>query len=353
MKIGFVTSQYWPHTGGVETHVAQLATRLVDRGHTVTVISADAGPGLADTTVRDGVLIRRFTPVGPTDAFHLAVGIAPLVRHSGFDIVHAHNYHSFPFALGAFASRVPTVCTPHYHGGSADSLRDKLLSLYRPVGRSVFRRAAAVTAVSTWEQEQLAADFGVESRVVPNGIEIDRFRNAPPAETTGPMLLTVGRLVEYKGVQHVIRALPDLPEYRLRVAGDGPHREALEACAREADVFDRVEFLGYVPDPKLPSQYAAADVFVSMSSIEAAGITVGEALAAGTPAVVRPSKGLLDWATRSDCISSKPAEISEKVHQAAAKSAPSEPLPTWEQAVDEIELIYRQVVKNQIDSYYR
>jgi glycosyltransferase involved in cell wall biosynthesis len=129
------------------------------------------------------------------------------------------------------------------------------------------------------------------------------------------------------------------------VVGDGPNREALEACAREADVFDRVEFLGYVPDPKLPSQYAAADVFVSMSSIEAAGITVGEALAAGTSAVVRPSKGLLDWVTRSDCIRSKPAEIPEKVHQAVSRSSPSEPLPTWEQAVDKIELIYKQVIK--------
>lgn len=342
MNIGFVTSRYRPHTGGVETHVEQLATRLVDRGHTVTVIAADAVPGLAETTVCDGVFVRRFTPVGPTDAFHLAVGIAPLVRRSEFDVVHAHNYHSFPFALGALGSRVPTVCTPHYHGGSADSLRDKLLSLYQPVGRAVFRKAVATVAVSTWEQEQLASDFGVGSRVIPNGIEVDHFRDASPAETAGPTLLTVGRLVEYKGVQHVIRALPDLPDHRLRVAGDGPYREALEACARRAGVDDRVKFLGYVPDPELPSQYAAADVFVSMSSVEAAGITVGEALAAGTPAVVRPSKGLRDWARRDDCVSAEPASLPAAVDRVRSQSAPSEPLPTWEQAVDELEGIYQK-----------
>lgn len=346
MEIGFVTSQYQPHTGGVETHIKQLATRLVDRGYTVTVISADAEPRVAEATVRDGVFVRRFTPVGPTDAFHLALGIGPLVRRSDFDVVHAHNYHSFPFAIGAIASRSPVVCTPHYHGGSANATRDRLLSVYKPVGRLAFRKAAAIITVSPWEQDQLAADFGIESTVIPNGINVDQFRNTTPADNTDPTLLTVGRLVEYKGVQHVIRALTDLPGYRLRVAGDGPYRDSLEACARAEDVDDRVEFLGYVPDSELPNQYAAADVFISMSSIEAAGITVGEALAAETPAVVRPMKGLRHWARRDDCISAEPASLADVVARIRSQNAPSEPLPTWEQAVDELESIYRNVVSS-------
>jgi glycosyltransferase involved in cell wall biosynthesis len=261
-----------------------------------------------------------------------------------FDIVHTHNYHSFPFALGVVGSRAPTVCTPHYHGGSANPLRDTLLSFYQPIGQTVFEKSVATIAVSKWEQEQLAADFGTESKIIPNGIEVERFGNAPPAETAEPTLLTVGRLVEYKGIQHVIRALSDLPEYRLRVAGDGPYRDALEVCAREVGVFDRVEFLGYVPDPELPGQYAAADVFVSMSSVEAAGITVGEALAAGTPAVVRPSKGLVDWAQRDDCFAADPATLATFVKRARSRSAPSEPLPTWSKAVDEIESVYQGVI---------
>jgi glycosyltransferase involved in cell wall biosynthesis len=236
------------------------------------------------------------------------------------------------------------VCTPHYHGTSADSVRDRLLSLYQPVGRVVFRRAAAVVAVSTWEQNQLAADFGVDSTVVPNGIVVDRFETEHPADNDDPTILTVGRLVEYKGVQHIIQALPELPEYRLRVAGDGPYRDSLERCARGAGVDDRVEFLGYVPDSELPKQYASADVFVSMSSIEAAGITVGQALAAGTPAVVRPSKGLCDWARRDDCVSAQPASLPDAIARARSRSAPSGPLPTWEQAVDSLESLYRDTV---------
>jgi glycosyltransferase involved in cell wall biosynthesis len=220
------------------------------------------------------------------------------------------------------------------------------LWFYQPVGQTVLKKSTATIAVSRWEQEQLAADFGVESRIIPNGIEVDRFRNATPAETTKPTLLTVGRLVEYKGIQHVIRALSDLPEYRLRIAGCGPYRDALGACAREAGVFGRVEFLGYVPDPELPSQYAAADVFISMSSVEAAGITVGEALAAGTPAVVRPSKGLRDWTQRDDCLAADPATLATVIKRARSRSAPSEPLPMWHQVVDEMESVYRSVISS-------
>lgn len=345
MHVGLVTSRYPPRTGGVETHVHELATRLVDRGHTVTVVSADAGADVPATSVREGVVVRRVHSFGPDELFHAAPSVLTRVCRSDFDVVHAHNYHSFPMSLAAFGARVPVVCTPHYHGESADPLRDRLLSLFAPIGGRALRTADAVVAVSAWESDRLAADFGVSARVVRNGVETDRFQDAPTVERDDPTLLTVGRLVEYKGVQHVIRALDRLPEFRLRVAGDGPYRDRLEATARSVGVSDRVEFLGYVPAEALPTEYASADVFVSMSSVEAAGITVGEALAAGTPAVVRPSKGLRDWAGRDDCVSVEPESLPTAVRRVRLRDAPSEPLPTWEQATDDLEQIYRRLVE--------
>jgi glycosyltransferase involved in cell wall biosynthesis len=121
------------------------------------------------------------------------------------------------------------------------------------------------------------------------------------------------------------------------VAGDGPYRESLEACASSEDINDRVEFLGFFPDSELPQKYAGADVFVSMSTIEAAGITVGEALAAGTVSIVRLSKGLRDWAHRDDCLSADPASLPAAVSRAHGLSTPSSSLLTWGQAVDEFE----------------
>jgi glycosyltransferase involved in cell wall biosynthesis len=167
--------------------------------------------------------------------------------------------------------------------------------VYRPLGQWAVQQADAVIAVSEWERDQLSKDFGVEATVISNGVAIDRFAGATPIERDRPYLLTVGRLEEYKGVQHVIRAMAVLPEYDLLIAGSGSYREQLEQIASEEGVASRVEFLGYVDDEALPGLYAGAEVYVTMSEFEAYGMTVAEALAAGTPCVVRNVAALQDW----------------------------------------------------------
>lgn len=349
MRVALVTSRYPPNTGGVETHVAELASGLTDQGHEVLVVSADADTTtggddrVAIRETRDSVTVRRVRSYGPDDAFHAAPGVYRAVRRLESDVIHAHNYHSFPMALAALAADPPLVCTPHYHGESTSPVRDRLLWLYRPLGRHALRRAARVLAVSEWERDGLRADLGVDATVVPNGIDVERFQSATPVEREHPYLLTVGRLVEYKSVQHVIAALPDLPEYDFCVVGSGPYRDELETTADRHGVANRVEFLGYVPDEDLPSWYAGADVFVSMSSIEAYGITVGEALAAGTPAVVRPAKALRDWADREDCVAVDPVDLPDGIGRAVDRDAPSEPLPTWGETVETVESVYESV----------
>ncbi|MFD1571406.1 glycosyltransferase family 4 protein [Halorubrum laminariae] len=304
MRILFVTHRYPPHTGGVETHVRKLATRLVDRGHDVTVFSADAGPDVPSESTEDGVTVRRFRSLSPGDAFYVAPQMALAVRRADADVVHAHNYHAFPLffaTLGVTDERF--VVTTHYHGESASGFRDVLLSCYRPFGRWAVRQADDVIAVSEWEQERLRADFGVDATVIPNGVDVERFANAEPEERDRPYLLCVGRLEEYKGVQHVIRALSELPDYDLLVAGSGPYRDELERIAREEGVADRVDFLGYVDDERLPGLYAGAEAYVTMSEFEAYGMTVAEALAAGTPCVVREAGALEDWIQTSGIVS--------------------------------------------------
>jgi glycosyltransferase involved in cell wall biosynthesis len=360
MHVLFVTTRYPPHTGGVERHVAEVAEGLVARGHRATVLTADARTADAPRRQRrHGVRVRRFRGVAPGGAFHVAPGLVGAVRNAGADLVHAHNYHSLPLlfaALGTHApglgSGTPLVVTPHYHGASASELRDRLLSGYRLAGGWALRRAARVIAVSDWERERLADDFGVRATVLPNGLDTERFAEAPDVgEPAGgrPYLLTVGRLAEYKGVQHVIRALPDL-DYDLVVAGSGEYADELRVLARETGIDDRVHFLGYVPDDDLPALYAGAAAFVTCSGFEAYGMTVAEALASGTPCVVRRAGALVDWTDRDDCVGVGsdagvlPAEVAEGVREAVGRDAPSEPLPTWDEVVEATETLYRAVL---------
>jgi glycosyltransferase involved in cell wall biosynthesis len=345
MKILFVTHRYPPRTGGVETHVQELATRLVERGHNVTVFSADDGPDVATGSTVNGVQVRRFRSVSPSGAFYVAPQMAIAVRRADADVVHAHNYHAFPLffaALGITDERF--VVTTHYHGESASGFRDALLSLYRPFGRWAVRKADKVTAVSEWEQDRLWEDFGVDATMIPNGVHVERFAEADPEERERPYLLCVGRLEEYKGVQYAIRTLTELEGYHLLVAGSGPYREDLERIAKEAGVADRVEFLGYVDHNRLPSLYSGAAVFLNLSEFEAFGMSVAESLAAGTPCVVRESGALADWTDYASVVGTTtvtPGAIREGV-ETIGSVEPSVDLPTWSAVTDRLEAVYRE-----------
>lgn len=343
MRVAQVTPRYPPRSGGVETHVAAVGERLVERGHDVTVVTGDAGADAPRRSTRNGVEVRRCRGLAPGGNFHAAPGVARVLRRSAFDVVHAHNYHALvlPFAaLGAGDARF--VVTTHYHGGSAAGTRDRLLSLYRPVGRRLLRRADAVVAVSDWERDRLREDFGVDATVVRNGVDAGRFRGAEPRERDRPYLLTVGRLEAYKGVQHAIRALPELPEYDLVVAGTGDYRAELERVARSAGVADRVTFAGHVDDDELPGLYAGAAAYLALSEFEAFGLTVGEALAAGTPCVVGTSSALSDWTRYEGVVGVpdvSPRALGEAVERVVG-TTPDADLPSWDGAVRRLESIY-------------
>lgn len=345
MKILQVTPRYPPQTGGVETHVREVSERLVRRGHEVTVLTADAGEGGFRRERRNDVRVRRFRSFAPDGAMHVCPQITTAVQLTDADVVHAHNYHSCPLLFAALGvGDVPFIVTPHYHGGSADSLRDRLLSLYRPFGRQAVRRADAVVAVSEWEREQLADDFGVEATEIPNGLDADRFENAEPVVRDRPYLLTVGRLEEYKGVQHVIRALTELPEYDLLVAGSGPYRGELERIARKEGVADRVKFLGYVDGDELPDLYAGAEAYLTLSEFEAYGMTVAEALAAGTPCMVREAGALIDWAAKSkvtDIANTNREAVAAGVLEAVTNDQVSESAVSWEDVTNALEEVYQ------------
>lgn len=340
MKILQVTPRYAPNTGGVETHVQEISERLVERGHDVIVLTADAGQDVKRRNTINGVTVERHRGFAPGGAFHVAPGIAAAVRRDDADVVHAHNYHSFPLFFAAIGvSDERFVVTPHYHGASADELRDRLLSLYRPVGQWALRRADEVIAVSEWERERLRGDLGIDATVIANGIDVERFANASPEKRRRPYVLCVGRLERYKGVQHVIRALPELPDYDLVVAGSGPYRKELERIGRQAGVAERVSFLGYVDGDRLPSLYAGADVYAALSKFEAYGMTVGEALAAGTPCVVLRAGALVDWTDGTGVTGitdRSPETVASAISNAAGNVGNEASIQTWDTVVDQL-----------------
>jgi phosphatidylinositol alpha-1,6-mannosyltransferase len=183
--------------------------------------------------------------------------------------------------------------------------------------RLALKKAACVLANSSFTAGLLRTAGVVPEAiaVIPLGCDIDKFRpRAPDPELRrkllgnrerGPVILTVGGLVERKGHDMVIRSLPSVcqrvPEATYLIVGTGPFRERLDELAAELGVRDRIIFAGKVPDDQLPDVYAMCDVFAMPSrarlashDVEGFGLVFLEAGACAKPVVAGRSGGIED-----------------------------------------------------------
>ena len=153
-------------------------------------------------------------------------------------------------------------------------------------------RAAHMITVCQALKDELTGIGVADERVtvLRNGVDLQAFRpvdgsaiRATHVKGDQRLLLSVGLLIERKGHDLIVRALPALPDCRLLIAGEGPERARLEALARELGVADRMTLLGRVPHAELAAYYSAADALVLASSREGWANVLLEAMACGTP----------------------------------------------------------------------
>jgi glycosyltransferase involved in cell wall biosynthesis len=147
----------------------------------------------------------------------------------------------------------------------------------------------------------MAAD---KIRVHYTGVDLERFRPAERAAAkaalgvSGPLLLSVGYLIDRKGQQIAVASMPALRDATLLIVGQGPARSALEAQIAALGLSDRVRLLGPLPHEALPPLFAAADVMVLPSAAEGLANVWVESLASGTPIVTSDVGGACEIVDR-------------------------------------------------------
>ena len=308
MKILHVCPRYYPSIGGVEEHVRNLCERLA-RKHYVEVYTTDPSGKLSNLETINRVKVSRFRSFAPNEAYFFSSTLKKrLTTTSGdFDIVHAHNYGAFPAfyaAQGKAQNRL--FLTPHYHGTGHTLLRSLLHVPYRNFwGKSIFEKADVIVCVSKYEMGLIKKnfrEFGEKMVLVPNGLNLGEFRNLERSKKKTRNILTVCRLESYKGVQYLIQVLPILSEnVSLQVVGKGPYKPNLIELVRKKKLDDRVEFFEDLPRGELLQKYVDADVFVLLSEHESYGISIAEALTAGTPCIVANKSALTEWVEDKSC----------------------------------------------------
>lgn len=298
MRILHLSKFYPPDPGGLEQVVAQLAEGAAARGHDVRVVAATGSSWLRDPGKRvteppiNGVVVVRLPTKGVLWSQPIARGYLSASRWPA-DVVYTHRPHPLADLAVMLGPRRPLIVLHH-----SDVQRQKAAAaLYRPLARRVARRAGA-TVVATRSHLGQAEDLGADGRrkahVIPFGVDIKRFapRAHPPRpvgfppKERGPVGLFVGRLVSYKGLDVLLRAVAG-SDLQVVIAGDGPLRLWLrEEIARMG--LDRQVWLAGVPTNKeIPGYYQAADYFVlpSTTPAEMFGIVLVEAMACATPVI--------------------------------------------------------------------
>jgi glycosyltransferase involved in cell wall biosynthesis len=230
----------------------------------------------------------------------LRPGALRRARQRAVDLVHLHSVFSPHIWQLAWAVRRPTVITPH--GGYSPAALQRGRTRKRVVGagveRPTLRRADAVVALTDAEAAHLrqwCARCRVE--VIPNGVDpapaVDRgaLRRELGVGPETPVAVYAGRLDQgHKGLDHLVAGLADAPGWALALVGpdDRLDRAAIEGQARELGIRDRCHFLGLRQGERLHEALAGADAFTLTSRWEGLPLTLLEALAHGTPAVVTP-----------------------------------------------------------------
>ncbi|MDQ0773481.1 D-inositol-3-phosphate glycosyltransferase [Streptomyces aurantiacus] len=310
-----------PDAGGQNVYVAQLAEHLTRRGHEVTVYTRRDSPGLPDqVTTSRGVRVVH-VPAGPARPVPKDELFPYMAEFGDFlarqwrtrppDVAHAHFWMSGTAALaGARALGVPVVQTYHAlgtvkkrHQGADDTSPPQRPAMEATIGREC-RRVLATCADEVTELTAMGVDRSRIS-VVPCGVDPTHFApvaGAAPRPGGPRRLLAVGRLVRRKGFDRAIRALVDVPDAELLIAG-GPEAELLFAepeaerllkVAEEYRVADRVTLLGAVHHAAMPRLMSSADLVLSLPHYEPFGIVPIEAMACRTPVLATAVGGHLD-----------------------------------------------------------
>jgi glycosyltransferase involved in cell wall biosynthesis len=331
MRILQVTERYCPRAGGLEFHVWQISKELAKLGHDVTIITSKSValqdvPGISNQgltirsslpdlprheTATNGVQVYRFTPRLEFYTLLTPGSLSYLLQHSHeYDIVHVHQQLHPEACLVAVVSKLkkqPFVLTTHdvtsHYGGFRGVIKNLADITF---GRRVLRAAAGVIALAPTNREQCLQLGAREEQVsiIPNGVPREEYESLKPSarlrrELGNPerIVLSVARLIEYKGIQYIIQAIPDILEGYpstkfVFVGADDGYGEELVRQAVNRGVYDNCLFTGPLSQERLKEFYATADVFVLTSTAETFPIVALESIAAGTPAVLADLGGM-------------------------------------------------------------
>jgi len=302
--------KFYPIRGGVEKVMFDLTLALSEKEIYCDMLCASTEDYVAGTIRLNNyaqiIVLKTRVKLAQT---MIAPDMVSILRrvHSNYDVIHIH--HPDPMAsLALFLSGYKGKVVLHWH---ADILKQKnLLKLYKPLQDWLIRRANIIVGTTPVYVDHSPFLERVKRKIdyIPIGtlpLQYDKEKVAAIRARFGNrfLIFSLGRLVEYKGYEYLIRSALFLNDsYHIIIGGKGPLEADLRNLITELKVEDRVTLLGYVDDEEVGNYFQAADIFC-LSSIwktEAFAIVQVEAMSCGKPVVCSyiPGSGVT-WVNRN------------------------------------------------------
>lgn len=291
MKIGMVCPYSFDVPGGVQAHVVDLATVLIERGHRVSVLA----PASDRTELPDFVVSAGRAVAIPYNGSVARLSFGPVsyarvrrwINDNDFDVLHIHEPNAPSLSMLALKiAEGPIVAT--FHTSTTKSL---VLSTFQGVLQPYLEKISGRIAVSELARRWQVTSLGSDAVEIPNGVDVSSFAHAPALPgypRAGRTVLFLGRYDEpRKGMAVLLGALPLLvehyPDLQILVVGRGDE----ERLRKEAGPHARhLRLLGQVSDAEKASAMRSADVYCAPNlGGESFGIVLVEAMAAGTAVV--------------------------------------------------------------------
>ena len=314
MKILMLTPYFYPHTGGTEKYVKDLAIQLVKNGHEVTVISNNVpiSKKAKKEEVIDGVKIKRLPAID--FLYYLPVTLSfNLKMLEGYDVIHIHcPPHSFVRAV-AGKTKLPVVATfhcditvtgqffgvpiPRIFTQGFESIMDAYARLFLPKVDEIISTSESYASTSPVIRS-------MPRNIIPIGVYHDKLDEALKKQGIDPLkdkkkqILFLGRLAANKGVNFLVAAMPKIleahPDAKLVICGEGEEKPSIVGQIKNLGLENAITFYGTVNLDTLSNLYASSSVFVlpSINRLEAFGIVQLEAMACYTPVVASDIPGV-------------------------------------------------------------
>lgn len=289
-----INKLYSPWIGGIESIVKDVAEAMKKKADMTVLVCSPKGKGCVESV--DGVKVVRAGSFGMKFSMPISFSFPFLVRKysRSADVIILHD----PFPLGDLA-----VLLSGFHGKlivwwHSDIVKQKRLrKLLNPIIERLLRRADRILTTSEQyiDGSSYLSRYRQKCAIIPYGIDIEKYDSIVrmPILTEqlnkkeNVKLLFVGRLVYYKGIGFLLKAMETVNGAELFIVGKGPDEKALKTYVEVHGLSDRVHFISPLPEDQLKAAFADCDIFVfpSVAKSEAFGIVQLEAMVYGKPVI--------------------------------------------------------------------